>query len=251
MEDLAIVVNTNSNYEDLWLMFYNELYEHFPNHPKVYTFVDKPDDIKFSGYISVFSGHTIYYDKNQCFRDQYLSCIKQVPEKYCITMNEDYILYKDVDFDRVKYYINILESTEYSFIRFTSTDENHQFEYSSGLYHIPFYSNNLYSQTASIWKTRVLERIHEKGPQLHIASRGEKEGHFEEAANQICMYLGIEGLCHWCKEPKRGQAHYDNNVVPYVASALVKGKWNLLEYKKELEPLLEKYIINPYLRGIF
>ena len=249
--NVAVIVNTNSNYEDLWPIFYSELIKYWPNHPKLYTFSDRPNDCVYLGYISLMTGTTLLYNKDQCFRDQYLSCIKQVPEKYVITFNEDYVLYNFVDFDKLKEYINILDTTDYSFIRLTSTSENHVDKYMSGLYHIPFYSNNLYSQTVSIWKTRTLEKIHEKGPQLHIGSRGEKEGSFEFNANQTCMSLGIEGLVHWNKEPKRGIAHYDNNIVPYIASALIKGKWNLSEYSKELTPLIKKYNIDTSIRGIY
>lgn len=252
--DLAIVVNTNSNYQDIWPIFFGEIRNFCPS-LNSYTFVnsgiyDYSPGFQLCDYTGVCR-QIIYYDDTICFRDQYLSCIKQVPEKYCITMNDDYILYNPIDFDRIKDYINILETTEYSFIRFTSTDENHTDRYMSDLYHIPFYSNNLYSQAASIWKTRILERVHEKGPQLHIGTRGDKDGHFEISANQTCMSLGIEGLVSWNGEPKRGRAHYDNNVFPYIASALVKGRWNLREYKRELEPLLQKYNINPNIRGIF
>lgn len=245
MENLAFVVNTNSNYKDILPMFYGQLRTYYSD-GGVYTFTDggEPDPC-------VHGSTVIYYNKEVCFKDQYLSCIKQVPEKYCITLNDDYILYDSIDFDKIKEYINILETTDYSFIRFTSTNENHGDKYVSGLYYVPFYSSNLYSQTASIWKTRTLEKIHDKGPQLHIGTRGDTEGHFEFNANQTCMSLGIEGLVHWNGEPKRGQAHYDNDVFPYIASALVKGKWNLREYKKELEPLLQKYNIDPNIRGIF
>ena len=35
-----------------------------------------------------------------------------------------------------------------------------------------------------------------------------------------------------------------------IATAIIKGKWNLSEYPTELTPLLEKYNINPEVRGI-
>ena len=45
--------------------------------------------------------------------------------------------------------------------------------------------------------------------------------------------------------------HFDNEVYPYIATAIGKGKWNLGEYGYELEPLLQKLNINPSLRGWF
>ena len=35
-------------------------------------------------------------------------------------------------------------------------------------------------------------------------------------------------------------AHYDSNVYPYIATALVRGKWNLSEYKNELGFILKE-----------
>jgi len=51
-------------------------------------------------------------------------------------------------------------------------------------------------------------------------------------------------------ERKRGIYHYDSLVFPYIATAINKGKWNLNEYTKELNPMFEEYNINPFERGI-
>lgn len=244
MDNLALVVNTNSNYKDIWPMFYGQLSKYYPN-INTYTFTDKDEDL-------LYGGIHLIYDNTTSFRDQYLNCIKKVSEKYIITLNDDYILYNYVDFDKIKNYINILETTDYSFIRFTATDQTrNESRYIKGLWKIPFYNPNIYSQTTSIWKTKTLEKIYEKGPQLHIGTKGDTDGHFEVSANQTCMSLGIEGLCYWDGEPKRGQAHYDNDIVPYIASALIKGKWNTKEYSKELLPLIKKYNIDISIRGCY
>ena len=52
-------------------------------------------------------------------------------------------------------------------------------------------------------------------------------------------------------EKKRGSHHYDSTIFPHIASASVKGKWNLSEYHNELSPLLEKYQINKNIRGVY
>jgi hypothetical protein len=58
-------------------------------------------------------------------------------------------------------------------------------------------------------------------------------------------------LYYYNEEKKRGLNHYDSSIYPYIATALVRGKWNLSEYNFELKPLLEKYKIEINLRGIF
>ena len=61
--------------------------------------------------------------------------------------------------------------------------------------------------------------------------------------------LKINGLYCYYNEPKRGSNHHDSSVFPYIATAIVKGKWNCLEYRKELEPIFKNYNIDRYLRG--
>jgi len=44
--------------------------------------------------------------------------------------------------------------------------------------------------------------------------------------------------------------HWDSNIYPYIATAVVKGKWDYKCYFEELEELLKVYNINPNKRGI-
>ena len=52
---------------------------------------------------------------------------------------------------------------------------------------------------------------------------------------------------------KRGNTvggHFNSHSYPYIATAVVKGKWNHSEYSKELDIVFHKYDINPFERGI-
>ena len=51
------------------------------------------------------------------------------------------------------------------------------------------------------------------------------------------------------KTPKRGTYHYDSTIYPFIATAIVKGKWNTMEYVKELTELSAEFNINLDLRG--
>jgi hypothetical protein len=63
--------------------------------------------------------------------------------------------------------------------------------------------------------------------------------------------MNLKGLYYYADEPKRGQSHYDSSIFPYIASALVGGKWNLREYEQELVELIDKYKIDIEIRGVF
>jgi len=243
MDSLALVVNTHSSYGDLWDIFFDQLEKYFPE-VKTYVFSDKGE---FNSKYEVY-----HYDDTQNFRSQFLSCIGKVEEECCIFISEDYFLYDSPDEKLLKKYMSVLGEYQYlSFIRLLKgmSFGEPNFKGHGDLYEL---SNSLpyfYSQSAALWKTRHLEAIFLNGPDLHIAGIDESQ-QFEIAANKVCQRLDLRGLhCHH-GEPKRGIYHYDSVVFPHIATAVVKGKWNLSEYKEELTPLLEKHSIDTSIRGV-
>jgi hypothetical protein len=72
----------------------------------------------------------------------------------------------------------------------------------------------------------------------------------EQNGDFILKNLDVNALYYYDNEPKRG-GHYDSNIYPHICSAIFKGKWNFREYKHELLPIIKKYNINIYERGIF
>lgn len=250
MNKIALVVNTISKNKDIWEMFFDQIEKHVPADffSKKYVFVDRTEDKLPSGY------EVVYYDTNKKYRDQFLSGIKHVKEKYCVYISEDYILYGDIQSRILDEYLSILDDNpRLSFIRFIKGGiANIGFPNYAGrkdlfeLHHsIPYF----YTNQAALWRTRDLEKIHQYGPNLHIANM-DYENSFEWRATKTCQELDIRGLFCYHNEPKRGMYHYDCYVFPHVATALVKGKWNMLEYEKELSPLIEKYNIVLSERGL-
>ena len=68
--------------------------------------------------------------------------------------------------------------------------------------------------------------------------------------------LGMKGCYIYNGEPKRGSLHYDSEIFPYIATALVghslggPSRWLYKHYQTELEILLKEYNIDPMVRGI-
>ncbi|MBI5575404.1 MAG: hypothetical protein HY896_03455 [Deltaproteobacteria bacterium] len=243
MKNFCLAVNTVSTSRDLWKMFFGQLEKHYPGN-KVYVFTDEADGMPAGCEV-------VRYDPRDNFRTQYLKCLKSVKEDFIMNFNEDYILYGDVDRDAVGEYVSLLSKDDsISFIRFTRGSNFTPSRYGNreDLFYLDNRAEYFYSQTVAIWKKPVLEKIHEIGPDLHIAGKRTKL-QFEVEANKVCARIDIKGLVSYRKEPKRGLVHYDSSVVPYIASALVKGKWNLGEYEKELGPILAEYGIDYGARG--
>lgn len=241
MNKIAVVVNTVSSCSDIWPMFFNQFEKFFPRQ-KIYVFTDSakglPDNCT-----------PIIYNPSDSYRTQYLNCIKQVGEKYCITLNEDYVLYSKVNVEELLYCIEFLDLfSDFSFVRLTKGTEYHEPIFKYKLY---LMSNNnmwFFSQVAGIWRTRDLEKIHEHAPESGMAFKVQGP-QLEIVANDVCKNLHLQGVFYYNGEPKRGSAHYDSSIFPYIASAVIKGKWNLTEYLSELTPLFEQYHIDPSIRG--
>lgn len=246
---IALVVNTVSKNNDLWKMFFSQIEKHIPEDffLNKYVFVDETNGDVPEDY------SVIIYDKNKVYRDQFLESIRQVKEDFCLYISEDYILYADVLVDALMEYQKKMEEDEQiCFIRLhrggVIDTYPTSYRFSNELFFVdrtlPYY----YSQVASIWRTRDLEKIHEDGPSLHIGN-ADWQNSFEWNANDACLNLNKIGLFVYRSETKRGMHHYDSSVFPYIATALVKGRWNTSEYKKELIPLIEEYKIDIAKRG--
>ena len=224
-------------------MMITQLKKHFPNQI-VYIFSDE-DSPLFEGY------NVVIYNKKLDFRTQYLTSLKEVKESFCLNMNDDYILYDDVNISEITKLVNVLKTDEkISFVRvakgYNTTDD----VYSENLYYLSLSQDFFYSQTTAIWKRDVLIRIHQDSPKSSIG-RKDNLPQLEVVANNVCRKLKLSGLYYYNNEPKRGSAHYDSSIFPYIASALVAGKWNLKEYPLEMNELITKYNINTNDRGTF
>ncbi len=243
MTNFCIIVNTVSTCRDLWDMFFGQMEKHYPNNT-IYVFTDDGNGIPNACRV-------ILYNKKDNFRTQYLKCLKSVNEDFVLYLNEDYILYDDVQANIMNEYLSILsQDGAISFIRLTRGANFTAVPYKdrNDLYYLDNKADFFFSQTTTIWKRTALEKIHEMGPDLHIAGKRTKL-QFEVEANKVCAALDMQGLVSYHHEPQRGVVHYDSNVFPYIATALVKGKWNLGEYEKELMPLLAAYRIDYKKRG--
>jgi hypothetical protein len=242
IDNFCIVVNTSSSCSDIWEMFFGQLKKYFPNQ-KVYIFSDV--------YSPIFDGYElVIYDNKLDYRTQYLNSIKKVKENYCLNMNDDYILYDYVNVDEIKNILDIIKNDEdICQIRVAKGYNSTTIEYiKNNLFYLDIFQDFFFSQTTSIWNTRILEKIHELSPQSGIA-RKNNQPQLEVEANKICKLLNLKGLFYYNNEKKRGGAHYDSSIFPYIASALVSGKWNFTEYNNELLPLIYEYNINVNLRG--
>jgi len=238
MNNLALVTYTHSNCRDVWPSYFTRL-NHFLNEIDSFVFNDKP--------FEEYSRHKfLTYDDVSPYYLEYTKCLNQFDHKYVIYMQEDFILYLRPNLELLNRYLNILEKDHsISYIRLLRCGDVTSQQYEDNLFYISKdgrsnQSINSYSMQPTIWRKADLIKLYE------TAARP-KFGEYIEYAHAMNK-LNINGLYHYSNEKSRG-GHFDSSVFPYIATAIVKKKWNVSEYPDELKSVFREFKINPNLRG--
>lgn len=168
------------------------------------------------------------YDDNESYKRRILSCVNQLnDEEIILFTHEDMFLYSKPNIGVISEYINLIDKEKCDIIKLIRAFENlEKSNLHSFLYKNP--EKQLFSIQPSLLKVKTLKKVFANVP-------GENIWEFEGNTNS--SYLGnINSLCSFDKnlEQKRGKYHYDSSIYPYVCTAVIKGKWNFKEYKKEL-----------------
>lgn len=223
------VVNTHSTYHDVCLIF---LASYLRYASEISLFIFSNEAIKLDEAKDI---HLIKYFSDN-FRDQYLEALLKVPYDYVLTFNDDYFLTGKPEQSEILNCIDILESSEYSHIRFVRGPNFSTNSIYPNLYLLDSNKPFFYSQTLSLWKRTELIRLFEAVEPSGIGRKG-RELQFEVLANSACKQLGLSGLIYYKNEKKVGSSHYECAVVPHIVSAIVDGYWNTKEYSTELSTL--------------
>ena len=224
--DVPIVVYTHTDMKDVWSMFFGQLKKYLPNN-KIYVVVNE-DDTQLSDMIRII------YDDTKPYTERWKEALPQINEETIIFLHEDMILFDEVDMSYIQRYYNLVNSGRVESIKMIYTNSTNP---PSDI------DNTLIPSAFSIQPTLISKKsfvsLVESVPPLNIWK-------FEEAIesndNHYMVRLG--------NEKQRGKYHCDSIVFPYIATAINKGKWNMSEYREELDKLFGEYNINPFERGI-
>lgn len=229
------IVYTNSNCSDIWEMFLNENKKN--TNLDLFVICDKSD-------FPIDDKNRLFvYDNKDNYYTSWVSGLRQYNTKNFIYLQEDFVLYDKVDDEKIINLCELLNNSEYSFIRLIKSGSLNNKKIFEFLYEIEPCNNDIFSMQPTIWKTedyiKILESVKEQ-----------KWLETPNYRNYMCEN-NIKGLYFYNGEPKRGLNHCDSSIYPYIATAIVGGKWNTREYPNELPPLISKYGINIDNRGIF
>ena len=242
MKSTAIIMYSHSDYSDIWEMFTSQVDKYFKDIKK-YAFIDK--DVN-----KILPDHweQVYYNEEEQYDRRVQSCLVNIKEEYCIFHHEDMVLFDTPDYAKLEKCKSILEDEDISYIKlikgglYSDHHQDIQFNNHDGIYLLEHSTRFIFAVQPSLWRTEDLLEIYSETDIDEIHE-------FEVMASQVCKQLNIDGLYTYNGEKKRGMFHWDSNTYPYIATAIVKGKWNISEYEKEMTPLLEQYNIIKEDRG--
>ena len=217
---MKILVYTHSDYSWVWKYW----------HQQTDKFLQDFDKICLLNSNSSFRDDylVIKYDDELTYKNRVLSCLNDIDDNEIVLFcHEDMFLYKKPNFEIIDEYINLVKNDNCELVKLIRAFENLD---KSNLHKMLFKNpdKQLFSIQPTIIKIKTLKHIYKTVP-------GENIWEFE--ANTSKKYLkDLISLCSFDPDvdKKRGKFHYDSSVYPYICTAVIKGKWNFKEYKKEL-----------------
>lgn len=229
------VAYTHSNCSDLWTMFQNQN----KKHTNIPLYMISNEEIP-----NVDSDKLYLYKDTNNYYKTWVNALTKFNSEYFVYLQEDFILYADVNQDKINEYLDFLKKNpyEYSFVRLIKSGQLGDKKLSDTLYEIEPTNPFAFAMQATIWRTSSF---------INLMNVVRENKWFEtDEYRRMMTRMDIKGVGHFDGEPKRGMNHHDSNVYPYIATALVKGKWIMSEYSNELTPILTENNIDINKRGI-
>lgn len=232
--ELTLLTYTHSKASDLHNVYFDRVKKFFkPENHVVLCDIE----INYSDIImSIYDNESKYYE-------QMINALDKVKTEYVIYSQEDYILFDYVNLDKINKLISVLDNDKkLSFIRliYSGVDFN-TIDYNEDLIYLKSEHQYYFSTQITIWRTQDLK---------DMFNSSKVETIWDEPKNSIYLKeLNKIGLCVKEKGDKVG-GHFNSSIYPYIATAIVKGKWNDSEYSDVLNTIYDEYNINKEIRGV-
>ena len=239
LKELSLVIYSHSDYFDALKVMDSTIDLHLNAFRNRYLIADKSDaencqSYKFAPYFEASS-----------YVDRLIQGLVQIDEEVIFFNHEDFPLLESPDQRHLLDAIDLVKSGKLDYFTFARGGIQ------VGRPILGKKSINKFINRISPWIFSIQPSIwrREKLLELLAAHRGQGIWEFEAGAQASFRKLGFKGGFTRAKGVKRGSLHWDNPFYRYVATAIVKGKWNTLEYERELGELLIQSEIDPSKRG--
>lgn len=214
-----LLVHTNSEYFDVLELFLKTAsrYDLFDNTRTIFL-TDEP----------IKHHECIVYNTNDSYSKRIFKALDSIDSQSIMFLHEDFILYDRPDYHKINDLNDLLNISEFDFIRLIRSNDQTDTKIFDSIY-----LSKKFAIQASIFKKFYLKKYMDTFMESNIWELEAKSSLFDS-----------KGIFYYNKEPKRGAVHYDSSIFPYMATAIVKGKWNS-EYRNELLKLAnESYFSN-------
>jgi hypothetical protein len=226
----SLVIYTHTDVSDIWPICFGQMKKYIKDY-KVYVCVDAPNESIPKEYIQI-----IYDDANN-YTERWVEILSKIEDNLLLFLHEDMFLIDFPKFDLIEKYAKYVNDKKVNTIKLIyAGDGGVNYKYDETLI-----QNGLakFSIQPTIFRKETLQKIITDYPNQNIWQLEE------------CITLDeLDYMVKLGGEPKRGIYHYDSFVFPFLSSAITKGKWNMMEYEKELNTLFNIYNVNPFERGI-
>jgi len=233
---MKLLLYTHTDCKDIWRIFFNQIDKYLPHVQKI-ILVNKDDsDIPLEY-------QKIFYNENLNYTKRVAHCLEQLHNETVLFIHEDMILFNNLNYNKINDFIELIEEDKADFIKLIKVDVgSDKTEYYPNL--IKSSQELMFSVQPTICKSNKLKNI--------FSLFDCNIWNFEKQVSIACLHFKYLNcfMASTNKDKKRGLFHYDSNIFPYIATAIVKGKWNYSEYKNELDILFDEYKINKDERGV-
>ena len=237
MNDLALFTWTNTEYDDLFSVYFGNIKKYFNDLTKSYVAINKLSDKISDDHIQLVN------DEHNTYCERIISCLDYIEEDYILYMQEDFILYDQVNRKELLKCFEYLKSSDYSCIKLLrSGSDSLEIKKTENIYQSCIELSAVHQ--ALIWRKKDFMDII-----LNLNPKTIRDFEFNLNASYIMNRLGYKS-CFYFDEfsPPRG-GHYDSIVFPYTATSISAGKWNMTEYSNEINQFSDEYNIDLKKRG--
>tara|TARA_Y100000389_G_C17451910_1_gene515449 strand:- start:24 stop:719 length:696 start_codon:yes stop_codon:yes gene_type:complete len=221
----SIFIHTHSDCDDALKMCLGQLDKYMPNVER-WIAIEKETE-------TVSNENIIIYDEEDSYSERLELILPEIENDMILYLHEDMILYDEPNMPELDRCEQYLRDNDAMMIKLIGTigmlDEvAPSIRNSSGPYR--------FAVQPTLWKKDKFKELVE-GERYNIWEMEDRiQGKFLLTGTGYTYFRGDEKL--------RGQSHYDSHIFPYIATAIVKGKWNNLEYSSELKSLFDEYDVN-------
>ena len=236
---LAFLTYTHSSYFDVLRLGLQTRELFFPESLERGSFF-LAADIEFD---STFN--TLIYDNSLSYTERLISVLLELHNsgyEWVVIDHEDMFINSRPDVDYLYDLPSLAQRFNLDQIRFLKTTNTWGHQIFPHLFRTTKFSPWLFSIQPSLWRI-------EKYIKLLSKHKGSDIWTFESRAQHSVRWGNYNFGFLSRNSQKRGKYHYDNDIYPFVATAIVKGEWNFKEYPKELNQIFSRYNFYDKSRG--